>query len=126
MKKKIKYTLMTLLLVTLPGMIWGATLKKVLVLDFNNISESSKYAHLAAATTDAIREKLKARFAFRDSSSATINELAEENSFQKKDYLLPEVTFRQGSGTAARKPSPTYKLDETGRRPADGWVARNR
>ncbi len=74
------------LLVFISGSIHAQSLKSVMTLDFINIEKKENFQYLEGSLTDAVREKLKANFAFKDITSDAYQPVADQNYIYRKDF----------------------------------------
>ena len=72
------------------------TLKKFLILDFKNIEADPNFQYLEASITDAVRDKLKEQFAFKDMSRDDILKFSSENMLSPEDFHTQSVAFQLG------------------------------
>ena len=69
----------------------AAGLKKVIILDFKNFDKNVNYEYLESSITDAVRNDLKSRFAFKEMAPEEWRKLAKDNYF-----LWPEENYTKG------------------------------
>lgn len=71
-------------------------LKSVMTLDFINIEKKENFAYLEASLTDAVREKLKQNFAFKDITSDIYQPVADQNYIYRKDFYTETAATNLG------------------------------
>ena len=72
------------------------SLKSVMTLDFINIEKKENFAYLEATLTDAVREKLKQDFAFKDITSDIYQPVADQNYIYRKDFYTETAATNLG------------------------------
>lgn len=90
---QIKLTLVLLLSLT---SLHAQALKSVMTLDFINIEKKENYQYLESSLTDAVREKLKANFAFKDITSDIYQPVADANYIYRKDFYTETAATNLG------------------------------
>lgn len=71
-------------------------LKKVLILDFKNVERDPNYQYLETSITDAIRDMLKEKFAYKDSNREEVLKFAESNMLFPEEFHTQSVAFQMG------------------------------
>lgn len=74
----------------------AAPLKKVLVLDFKNVLKKSEVDYLESSITDAVKAKLKEKFAFQEMDRDRWREVAEENFIIEEDLYTYSAAMNLG------------------------------
>lgn len=74
----------------------AAQLKKVLVLDFKNILKKKELDYLESSITDAVRNKLKEKFAFQETPRENWQEIAKENFILEEDLYTYSAAINVG------------------------------
>jgi hypothetical protein len=74
----------------------AAALKKVLVLDFKNILKKAEFNYLEGSITDAVRSKLKQKFAFQEIDRTNWLAKAEENFIIEEDLYTYSAAMNLG------------------------------
>lgn len=72
------------------------SLKSVMTLDFINIEKKENFAYLEGSLTDAVREKLKANFAFKDITADQYQPIADQNYIYRKDFYTETAATNLG------------------------------
>jgi len=72
------------------------SLKSVLTLDFINIEKKENFQYLESSLTDAVREKLKQNFAFKDITSDIYQPVADQNYIYRKDFYTETAATNLG------------------------------
>jgi hypothetical protein len=76
--------------------LYSAGLKKVLILDFNNIENNPNHEYLISSITDAVRKMLKDRFAFRETEREKWEKVADDNYIFKSDFYTKTAAINLG------------------------------
>lgn len=71
-------------------------LKKVLVLDFKNVLKKKDFDYLEGSITDAVRGKLKEKFAFQEIEQDKWKEIAKENFIIEEDLYTYSAAINLG------------------------------
>ncbi len=74
----------------------AAGLKKVMVLDFKNILKKSDFNYLEGSITDAVRGKLKEKFAYQEIAREKWLEVAKENFIIEEDLYTYSAAMNLG------------------------------
>lgn len=75
---------------------FAAGLKKVLVLDFINIDKDPGYNYLEGTLTDAVKQDLRKRFAFKETPEGKWKAVAEKNFIYRQDYYTQTAAINLG------------------------------
>lgn len=74
----------------------AAGLKKVLILDFNNIENNPNHEYLASSITDAVKKMLKDKFAFKETDRKKWEDVAKENYIYAGDFYTKTAAINLG------------------------------
>lgn len=80
----------------IPASLNAQTLKSVMTLDFINIEKKENFQYLEASLTDAVREKLKQNFAFKDITPDIYQPVADQNYIYRKDFYTETAATNLG------------------------------
>ena len=78
-----------------PGL-HAQSLKSVMTLDFINVEKKENFAYLEGSLTDAVREKLKENFAFKEITPEVYQPVAHENFIYRKDFYTETAATNLG------------------------------
>ncbi len=78
------------------GLLEAKGLKKVLILDVVNVDNNAKYQYLEPSITEAVRKKLRDKFAFKETPELKWREVAKKNYLLKKDFHTTSVAMNLG------------------------------
>ena len=76
--------------------LFGASLKKVLVLDIININQQTAYDYLETSITEAVVKMLKQQYAFKKMSHYTLKKVAAKNHLYREDFYTKSVAMGLG------------------------------
>ena len=96
LKRYTKLTALGLFFLLANGQIFGAQLKRVLVLDFINADKLSQYSYLESSITDAVRKSLSAKFAYSETRRHNWEAIAEDNFLYKEDLHTKSAAMNLG------------------------------
>lgn len=91
-----KTTRLGLVIYLLATSLHAQALKSVMTLDFINIEKKENFAYLEGSLTDAVREKLKANFAFKDITAEQYQPVADQNYIYRKDFYTETAATNLG------------------------------
>jgi hypothetical protein len=74
----------------------SAKLKKVLILNFNNIEGNPDYNYLEGSITDAVSKMLRDLFAFKETHRRKVERVARDNFIFKNDYHTKTAAMNLG------------------------------
>ena len=80
----------------LTSMLSAESIKSVMTLDFINIDKKENFAYLEGSLTDAVREKLKQNFAFREITADLYQPVADQNYIYRKDFYTETAATNLG------------------------------
>jgi len=96
MKTKITSTVVALFLFFIGMPVFGAKMKKVLLVDIINKEKNANFGYLEASITDAIRNKLKETFVFRETKKEKWSAVAKDNFLFKEEWDQKSVSMNLG------------------------------
>ena len=90
------YLISIVLLLTLNSTIFSAELKKVLILDFINVSKDPGFGYLEKSLTDAARKKLQKKFAYREMAPSEWAAVMKDNHIFREDIHTKSAALQLG------------------------------
>lgn len=95
-KKQIRFIAIIIMLNLPIANIFSAGAKNVLILDFVNIEKNKNFDYLGGSLTEAIRNKLKELFVFKETPRSEWKEVAEKNFLYKDEFNTKSVAMNLG------------------------------